>query len=38
MQQTKLCGENKMIEDENQYVFTSEPTGEGVWIIGGITR
>ena len=29
MQQTKLCGENKMIEDENQYVFTSEPTGEG---------
>ena len=32
MQQTKLCGENKMTEDGNQYVFTSEPTGEGVWM------
>ena len=32
MQQTKLCGENKMIKDENQYVFTSEPIGEGVWM------
>ena len=21
-----------MIEDENQYVFTSEPTSEGVWM------
>ena len=32
MQQTKLCGENKMAENGNQYVFTSEPTGEGVWM------
>jgi hypothetical protein len=32
MQQTKLCGEYKMAEDGNQYVFTSEPTDEGVWM------
>ena len=32
MQQTNICGENKMTEDGNQYVFTSEPTGEGVWM------
>jgi hypothetical protein len=32
MQQTKLCGEKIMTEDGNQYVFTSEPTGEGVWM------
>jgi hypothetical protein len=32
MQETKLCGENKMIEDGGQTSFTSTPNGEGVWM------
>ena len=32
MKQTKRCGENQMIGDENQFSFTSTSTGEGVWM------
>ena len=32
MKQTKRCGENQMIGDENQFSFTSTPKGEGVWM------
>jgi hypothetical protein len=32
MQQTKFCGENKMIEEGGQFFFTSIPIGEGVWM------